>query len=689
MEPEGGDGARAPRIAGASAGVQIFLTSATLLFAELLLIRWIPANVIYIGFFSNFLLVGSFLGMGLGTLLGIRFARPRVSPFAPLLLGVVLLVTHKQLDLRMATSDFEVLFLPEGANTGSNLVLPLVVLLVTLLMASLALPLGPLLRSMPPLRAYAIDIAGALVGIAGFTGLCAAWTGPLVWFSVLAGLLALRGLALGPSVWSLASVVAMAGVLGVASGSHGGGTVERWSPYYRVGVYPWGHGAGKAINVNGIPHQTFGPMPQDLPRNPPYEQVYRWFPERTFERVLVVGAGSGNDLVVALRHGAREIDAVEIDPLIARIGRDEHPNAPYADSRVHSTIDDGRSYLRHTDKLYDLILFAAPDSLTVQTTTNVRMESFLFTREAFEDVKAHLAPGGIFVLNNVYWRPWLVERLAAMLEEVFGVHPLVRPSEGRLYLTVLASGPLVASLGDGLPPGDAATRPHAEGAPCASTDDWPFPYLLGPGLPRHYVVALSIVLLVGVVLVGATCRVSGLPLGRFSPHFFLLGAAFLLLETRSLVTFSLLFGVTWVVNSLTFFAILSSVLAATALNAFVRFERPAWLYASLAASLLVCYFVPPSALLIGPPAIRYALASAVAFAPIFFSNLVFTRSFRDTRTADMAFASNLLGAAFGGALEYLSLVMGFRALLLVALGLYGLAFVAMRWQVLGDREPVV
>ena len=52
--------------------VRLFLTSATLLFVELLLIRWIPANVRYVGFFSNFLLMASFLGIGVGILLGAR-----------------------------------------------------------------------------------------------------------------------------------------------------------------------------------------------------------------------------------------------------------------------------------------------------------------------------------------------------------------------------------------------------------------------------------------------------------------------------------------------------------------------------------------------------------------------------------------------------------------------------------------
>ena len=51
---------------------RLWLTSTTLLFVELLLIRWVPAEVRYIGFFSNFLLMASFLGIGLGILLALR-----------------------------------------------------------------------------------------------------------------------------------------------------------------------------------------------------------------------------------------------------------------------------------------------------------------------------------------------------------------------------------------------------------------------------------------------------------------------------------------------------------------------------------------------------------------------------------------------------------------------------------------
>ena len=84
--------------------------------------------------------------------------------------------------------------------------------------------------------------------------------------------------------------------------------------------------------------------------------------------------------------------------------------------------------------------------------------------------------------------------------------------------------------------------------------------------------------------------------------------------------------------------------------------------------------MPPESLLIDPPWLRYCLAAALAFAPVFCANLIFSHSFRDTRTADMAFASNLLGAMVGGALEYLALITGYQALLIVVAILYGLAW---------------
>jgi hypothetical protein len=668
-----------------SPGVRLYLVSFGLLFTELVLIRWIPANVTYVGFFSNFLLMGSFLGIGVGILAGRRSDRP-ILPFGlfiPVLLIVVKLVTTLQLNVQLRSAD-EIFFgLAENSRSAdiNFVVLPIVVGLTALVMALLAMPLAKLLSGMRPLRAYTIDILGSISGIALFTILSALSTPPPVWFGALA--LLLFGLVLGKGInaWGSLSGVMMVLILITSASPSIPGWVESWSPYYRIDLKT----ADNFINVNGIPHQTVWDV-NDPRKEGFYEQVYKWLPDRTFDRVLVVGAGNGVDVSLALKHGAQRVDAAEIDPGIAKIGRELSPQKPYSDPRVDLHVNDGRNFLATTDRTFDLVVFALPDSLTlVSSAANVRLESFLFTREAFETVRSHLAPDGVFVLYNYYRQPWLIQRISGMLTDVFGEPPVTKTYN---YVSAaLAAGPGVSdhtALKDTFEtiPADPQYRP--------ATDDWPFLYLREPSIAPYYLAALAAIFLAALAAVLVLARTTGTSLRRFSPHFFALGAAFLLLETRSIVTFSLLFGSTWLTNAMAFGAILVSVLLAIQVNARWPLRDPRPIYVLLFAALAIGWLLPPERLLIDPPILRYTLSSAIAFAPVFLANLIFTRSFRDTKTADMAFAANLLGAVFGGALEYSSLLFGHAALYPLAAVLYALAWLfAERFRVLADRELAI
>jgi spermidine synthase len=84
-----------------------------------------------------------------------------------------------------------------------------------------------------------------------------------------------------------------------------------------------------------------------------------------FRKILIIGAGSGNDVSRALQWAPADarIDAVEIDPVIENLGRDNHPDRPYQDPRVRVYLTDGRNFLRSTHRKYDLIVFALIDSL--------------------------------------------------------------------------------------------------------------------------------------------------------------------------------------------------------------------------------------------------------------------------------------------------------------------------------------
>jgi SAM-dependent methyltransferase len=693
------DAATQPRFLSRPA-VRLFLTSFAVLFVELLLIRWIPAYAVFVGFFSNFILMASFLGIGLGILLGPRLERLPTAWLSGLLAVVVVIVITGQLNLKVFEPENIFFGLNDAPATLLNFfALPVIALLTVAIMAILAAPLGALFRSMPPLRAYAIDISGSITGIAAFTLLSASGSDPIFWFlaaGILLTLLAVgRGARLQPS-WALLGIAAVFAVLigqRVLSG-------DLWSPYYRITVFDsqFRHALGtfepdrsepRYIFVSGIGHQQMRTTSEAL-ADRFYGQIYRWFPDQSFERVLIIGAGSGTDVALALERGSKRVVAVEIDPTIAELGRRYHPNRPYDDPRVSAVIQDGRAYLARTDEKFDLIVFALTDSLTLVTgTANVRLESFLFTRESLALARDHLTDDGVFVMYNIYRQPWLVTKLTNMAGETFDQAPLLR-----LHGTVdavIAAGPLVTQHG-GAPDADRVDPVPNDGGttPKVSTDDWPFLYLRYPAIPGYYLAGLAFLILIGVGALAWAGRTGSARIRGFSPHFFALGAAFLLLETRSLVTFSLLFGTTWLVNALAFAAILTSVLLSIGLASRMRNVPKAPLYALLAASIVVAWALPPERLFLDPPALRYLVASALAFAPVFFANLVFSRSFGETGQADVAFASNLLGAMVGGALEYLSLLTGFRTLGLVALGLYGLAWLferRVRW--LGDRVTLM
>lgn len=661
-----------------SGAARLILTSFAILFFELICIRWIPAYVRYLSYFSNFVLLATFLGVGLG-ILSARRARFWLPPFAMLLLGIVGLVAINRFELQIRSTD--VLYWGTGRKVAAEetyWTLPLMFSAITVAFVPLGRTLGQLLRALPPLRAYALDVLGSLLGIVCFFVLSLLSLPPIIWFAVLAvsllPILSRRGVLVALPL--MAATLFLVWRMGIGS---------FWSPYYRIQLLP-ARGSGYVINVNNTGHQTMQHWPI---KEPFYRKVYDLFSSSTFDNALIIGAGGGSDVATALAHDVRQIDAVEIDPTILRLGHQLNPDHPYNDPRVSLYLDDGRAFLRRSTQRYDLIIFGLPDSLTLTSGfSSLRLESFLLTEDAIESARAHLSDDGVLVLYNYYRETWLIEKLASMMQTAFGAPPFVITYGGWGRAAVLMAGPRVAHLapdlrkpyteagntdkwlaitGTGMLPGGSLPVP---------TDDWPFLYLQQPSLPWIYVGSLLLVATLALMAI-VTVAPRG-TLRRFDWHFFALGAAFMLLETRSLVVFALLFGSTWLVNSLVFFAILCSVLLAILFNARVRIRRVRWLYNLLGLMLALNYLIPADRLLVDNPLVRYLVAATFVFAPIFLANVVFSHAFRDTESADLAFASNLFGIMVGGMLEYTSLLFGYRFVLLLAILLYGLAFVLRR-----------
>ncbi len=121
-------------------------------------------------------------------------------------------------------------------------------------------------------------------------------------------------------------------------------------------------------------------------------------------KVLILGAGGGADVLLARYHGARSIDAVELNPqmaaLVARDFADFAGHIYGADgARVH--IAEARNYVARTTELYDLIQLALLDSFSAASAGVYALnESSLYTVEALDAYLDHLRPGGVLAITR-------------------------------------------------------------------------------------------------------------------------------------------------------------------------------------------------------------------------------------------------------------------------------------------------
>jgi hypothetical protein len=639
---------------------RLLALSFLMLFVELSLIRWTGSYVVYLSYFTNLILLASFLGIGVGFLRA--GARRNLFPYTPIALGAFTgLVLLLRVEVRTAPGEATFTGIFGGAAPPAWIVLPLIYVAAFAVMAMIAEGVAQTFVRLPPLRAYQLDLVGSIGGVIAFSILSFAGAPPLVWAIVTTVLL----VALLPTVGPLRAIALLAFVGILAIQSLVGG--DRWSPYYRITASPERSGVTN-LRVNGIPHQSAALVDRLRTEEPLYFRAYRRSEIPTADDVLIVGSGLGNDVAVALSQGAERVDAVEIDPTIAAIGRDVHPDRPYADPRVRLHVGDARSFVHETRRRYDLILYGLAGSLAiVPGQSALRLESYLYTTEAIRDAMQHLRPAGVLAMYN-YYRRDVLDRLGRTIEVASGAPPCLEVGGTR-------RGRREAVLTTRTPPGvlpcSSVWQPQAGARPEVLTDDRPFPYL-GRGIPTFYVVALAILLLGSTLLI----RLASGPLGRSSAHadLFFMGAAFLLLETKNVVQFALLFGTTWFVNALVFVGILLVVLAAVEVADRIEL-RPRHLYAALFGSLALAWAVPATSLLGLGAVPRFIVATVLAFTPVFLANLVFAQRFKQVRTSAHAFGSNLLGAMVGGVLEYSSLLIGYRALIPLIGALYALSFV--------------
>ena len=703
------------------------LISLTSLFLELLLIRWVASEIRIFAYFKSLVLVACFLGFGLGCYLTGKKVKLAYT-LLPLILLVLLIelpidaVRHLIANLSnfigwfsdvhiWSQAYFEGNFLWGVISSGIALS---IVIPIFGLIALTMVPFGQLVgwsleNSTKGVHAYSVNVITSIAGIWLFTLLSFMSTPPWIWFVVLF-------ICVMVYFWRLPKIRALLVVsfivifalffAGISRRQWWGeeswkgstsaefqlksGTPETlWSPYQKLTFIPLlkdGEPVRYVLNTNDSWYQQIinlsdaelkkNPELYDVPNVPfhQYNLPYRFY--QNPKDVLIAGSGMGNDPAAALRNGAEHVVTVEIDPLIYEQGRKLNFEHPYDSSKVEIHVDDARNYVQNSKQKFDLIVFSILDSHTTNSSyTNIRLDNYVYTVEAMEATRKLLKPDGMFVMSFSGSKPWFAQRLRNGVTTAFGKEPMMLQLNHTFFIvdfgnrveSAIASSPELRQF--------VATHSEVPLEPATTiTDDWPYLYQQYRGIPV-IVWVLSLGLIVVFWLTFKRLKESS---GGIQWHFFFLGAAFMLLEVQVISKTALLFGTTWLVNSI----VITSLLLFILLSNFVvaRFPNfPRWVaYVGLFAMLGLGYFMPADALFHESVVIRGLIATALYCSPVFFAGLVFISSFKQIGFRAEAFGSNLLGALVGGLLESLSYLVGIKALALIAAFLYLMSWVTAK-----------
>ena len=685
----------------------LVLVSVLGLFVEMLMIRWVSSEIRIFAYFKNFVLVACFLGFGLGCYVCRR--RVQLSALLTPLLLLALILRAPIPPLQRCIDDLPQLL---GASVevhtwgvpaiptswGGMLLAMIFVVPLFALIATAFVPFGQFvgwyLENAPKgVAAYSVNVLASLAGIAAFTLLCFFNQPPWVWFLV-------AGILCSAFLWRNAGarrIVPLAFMICVAllALPEDRNAKTYWSPYQKLTILPLYDGkevVSYVLTTNSSLYQRIVNLSPEFVqdhanefRSHPADQnsynlPYRFYPSPP--SVLILGSGMGNDVAAALRNGAGDVEAVEIDPLILKLGRELHFEHPYQSPRVHLVLNDARNYIENSHEKFDLIVFSLLDSHTTTSHfTNIRIDNYVYTREALARARQLLKPDGLFVVKFQAETPWIAGRLNELMQSTFQQKPIEFMADvgaydmsGRFFI---AGSPERLAKATSDPFLGAYLATHG-GVPMqqarVTTDDWPYFYQHAPGLPIIVIlVSIAVLIVFGWFLRQASGKAS-----RIDLHFMFLGAGFMLLEAQIVSKMALLFGTTWVVNAVVVSGLLCLIVAANLIYSAWR-RIPLWLaYAGLFVSLVVMYAVPLEKLFYESWILRTLMATLALCTPVFFAGIIFISSFERAGFRGSALGSNLFGSLLGGLLESSSMWFGLKSLTILAALLYLASAVSLR-----------
>ncbi len=694
--------------------LELFLLSFASLFFELLVIRWMSADIRAFTVLKSFPLAACYIGVGLG------FAQTsdKYFKYAPffLLLTCATIKLISFTDIACAPfpsprvyswisvlSDSQSLGGPAFWSYLGLFLVGVVVLLIGPFFTSLAIGsrLGVLFGELRPITSYSVNLAGATCGTVAFAILSYLSIGPGILFAVPALILAIY-LSRKLSLSTIVSVVAL-----FACVLTGFWTVDKadtktfWSPYERVDFVEMrdkGNLIGWRLLVNRVGQQSlFNKLDlQTLSEDGKREYLlsldshkipFLFKPDA--KDILTLASGLGNDVNAAVHETSGNIDSVEIDPVTIKLGKQFNDEKPYDSPRVKIYCDDARHFVEQTNKKYDLVRFSFLDSMTVlsQSSTN-RLDNYVYTKESIQHALSLLKPGGMCFISFYAKEQWFTDRLYWTIAKAAGYKPLSFAydlPDGQNVFFVLSDDVKkgIQKMPDNLPkmmPGPLSIIKAPAEPERILTDDWPFLYWREKGYDIGYLaVTLEIVLL--SMLVGHKV-VLGNSRGT-SWQMFFLGSAFLLLELQSIARFSLMFGTTWVTSSIVIASVLFMLLGANLIvdrHSKWLWARVSLLYVLLAVTLIGSFLFPFGALIHShlPVFLTFGLSTIVTLAPMFMAGLIFGSSLDNSDNSAVSIGFNLLGGVLGALLEYFTSYTGINGIILVSLALYVLSYLCLK-----------
>ena len=683
----------------------IFGSAALSLFLELAIIRWQGTVFEFFAFYKNFGLLACFAGLGLGYALANRDRIP-LGLTIPLLawqFGLMIILRYGMADWQIASlkvlpfhEELSVVSRVASAAQGAAIYffLSTIFLLTVLLFLPVGQLCGRLMQRRDNLGAYGWNLLGSLFGVLVMFVVSFLWTPPIVWFALCMVTIILfyekqpRSLLTGVG-WALVATLILTWPVNPL-------WKMIYSPYQLLEV---GYGERGLMQIRAAGHyyqrvhnlsysNAQANQDEKLRRIRNYYELPYHIHGKPSD-VAIVGAGTGNDVAAGLRSGAASIDAVEIDPAILMEGKANHPEAPYADPRVHAIVTDARSFIRTTRRTYDMVVYGLLDSHTLLSqSSSVRLDSFVYTVEGLRESRARLKDGGMLSLSFGIVSDQLGHKVYEMMSEAFDNHPPIcvyTNYDGSVTFMQSKEGNLVVPP-KALEESGFQDRTTYYGNPAlhadVSTDDWPFFYMPRRVYPISYLVMLGCILLL-TIFVTATFF-SEKP--KFSDATFLfLGAGFMLIETKGITEMGLTFGNTWQVIGVVICGILMMAYMANLVVSRFRIRGSLVPFLLLLGSLALGWFISKGGGFQSTTVGR--LESVVILTcPIFFSGIVFSTLLASREGISAVMAVNLLGAMVGGLLEYNSMYFGFRFLYLLAMGFYVLALIASRIQLSATRS---